>query len=74
MNDDLCFINLGPVVQTSLIETFELLTEEQKRKFMERRLDRAIEFIELKIIDMEKRILIAKESITDIRKDKEMIK
>ncbi len=74
MNDDLCFANLGPVVQTALVETLELMTEEQKRKFTERRLDRAIEFIELKIIDMEQRISIAKESIADIRKDREMIK
>ena len=74
MNDDLCFANLGPVVQTALAETLELMTEEQKRKFTERRLDRAIEFIELKIIDMGQRISIAKESIADIRKDKEMIK
>ena len=74
MNDALCFANLGPVVQTALAETLELMTEEQKRKFTERRLDRAVEFIELKIIDMEKRISIAKESIADIRKDKEMIR
>jgi len=74
MNDDICFANLGPVVQTALAETLELLTEEQKRKFTERKLDRTIEFIELKIINMEKRILIAKESIVDIRKDKEMIR
>jgi hypothetical protein len=74
MNDDICFANLGPVVQTALIETLELLTEDQKRKFTDRRLDRTIEFIELKIIDMEKRISIAKESIADIRKDKEMIR
>ena len=74
MNDDICFANLGPVVQTALAETLELMTEDQKRNFTERRLDRAIEFIELKIIDMEKRISIAKESIVDIRKDKEMIR
>ena len=74
MNDDICFANLGPVVQTALAETLELMTEEHKRKFTERRLDRAIEFIELKIIDMEKRISIAKESIADIRKDKELIR
>jgi hypothetical protein len=74
MNDNICFANLGPVVQTVLAETLELLSEEQKRKFTERRLDRAIEFIELKIIDMEKRISIAKESIADIRKDKETIR
>jgi hypothetical protein len=74
MNDDICFANLGPVVQTALAETLELMTEDQKRNFTERRLDRTIEFIELKIIDMEKRISIAKASIADIRKDKEMIR
>jgi len=74
MNDDICFANLGSVMQTALVETLELMTEDQKRKFTERRLDRAVEFIELKIIEMEKRISIAKESITDIRKDKEMIR
>jgi hypothetical protein len=72
--NDICFTNLGPVVQTALAETLELMTEEQKRKFTERRLDRTIEFIEMKIIDMEKRISIAKASIADIRKDQEMIR
>jgi hypothetical protein len=38
------------------------------------RMDTAIKGIELKIIDMEKRVLIAKESIADIRKDKELIR
>jgi hypothetical protein len=72
--NDICFTNLGPVVQIALAETLELMTEEQKRKFTERRLDRTIEFIEMKIIDMEKRISIAKASIADIRKDQEMIR
>ena len=74
MNDDICFADLGPVLHTALSETLVLMSEEQKRKFTERRLDRAIEFIELKIIDMEKRVSIAKESIADIRKDKELIR
>ena len=74
MNQDIHFTDLGPAMQTAMTETLELLTEDQKRKFTERRLDRTIEFIELKIIDMEKRILIAKEAIADIRKDKEMIR
>jgi hypothetical protein len=74
MNDDICFANLGPVVQTALAETLELMTEDQKRKFTERRLDRTIEFIEMKIIELEKRISIAKESIADIQKDKDMIR
>ncbi len=72
--NDICFTNLGPVVQTALAETLELMTEEQKRKFTERRLDRTIEFIEMKIIDLEKRISIAKASLADIRKDQEMIR
>ena len=63
MNQDIHFTDLGPAMQTAMTETLELLTEEQKRKFTE-----------LKIIDMEKRILIAKEAIADIRKDKEMIR
>ena len=43
--NDICFTNLGPVLQTTLAETLELMTEEHKRKFTERRLDRTIEFI-----------------------------
>jgi prefoldin subunit 5 len=50
------------------------MTEEQKRKFTERRLDRAIEIIEMKISDTEKRIAVAKGAIADIRKDKELIR
>jgi hypothetical protein len=72
--NDLCFANLGPVLKTELDETFELMTEEQKRKFTERRLDRAIEIIEMKISDTEKRIAVAKGAIADIRKDKELIR
>ena len=64
----------GPIIQTMMTQTWELLTEEQKRKFTERRLDRAIEIIEMKISDTEKRIAIAKGSIADIRKDKELIR
>jgi len=68
------FTDFGPAMQTAMTETWGLLTEEQKKKVTHMRMDTAIKGIELKIIDMEKRVLIAKESIADIRKDKELIR
>jgi hypothetical protein len=57
-----------------MAETWKLLTEEQKKKVTHMRMDTAIKVIELKISDMEQRILIAKGFIENIKKVKEMIK
>lgn len=74
MNDDICFTDLGPAMQTAMAETWELLTKEQQKKVTHLRMDTAIKFIELKISDMEKRVLIAKDLIKNIKDVKEMIK
>ncbi len=74
MNQDIHFTDLGPAMQTAMTETWGLLTEEQKKKVTHMRMDTAIKGIELKISDMEKRVLIAKDFIKNIKDIKEMIK
>jgi hypothetical protein len=74
MNEDIHFTDLGPALQTAMTETWGLLTEEQKKKVTHMRMDTAIKGIELKISDMEKRVLIAKDFIKNIKDVKEMIK
>jgi len=74
MTQDIHFTDLGPAMQTAMTETWGLLTEEQKKKVTHMRMDTAIKGIELKISDMEKRVLIAKDFIKNIKDVKEMIK
>ncbi len=74
MTQDIHFTDLGPAMQTAMTETWGLLTEEQKKKVTHMRMDTAIKGIELKISDMEKRVLIAKDFIKNIKDIKEMIK
>ena len=64
----------GPIIQTAMTQTCELLNEEQKRKIAVMRMDKGIKFLEMKISDMEKMIEIKKEVIANIRKVQEMIK
>jgi len=64
----------GPIIQTAMTQTWELLNEEQKRKIAVMRMDKGIKFLEMKISDMEKMIEIKKEAIANIRKVQEMIK
>jgi len=64
----------GPIIQTAMTQTWELLNEEQKRKIAVMRMDKGIKFLEMKISDMEKMIEIKKEVIANIRKVPEMIK
>ena len=64
----------GPIIQTAMTQTWELLNEEQKRKIAVMRMDKGIKFLEMKISDMEKMIEIKKEVIANIRKVQEMIK
>jgi hypothetical protein len=58
----------GPILQTAMIEMWELLTVEQKKKVAVMRMDKAIKWMELKINDMEKMIALKKEVIADMRK------
>ena len=64
----------GPIMQTVMTQTWELLTEEQKKKVAVMRMDKAIKFLEMKISDMEKMSEIKKEVIANIQKVKEMLK
>ena len=64
----------GPIIQTVMTQTWELLTEEQKKKVAVMRMDMIIKVLEMKICDMEKMIEIKKEAIADIQKVKEMMK
>ena len=64
----------GPIIQTMMTQTWELLTEEQKRKVAVMGMGKGIKFLEMKINDMEKMIEIKKDAIANIRKVQEMIK
>jgi hypothetical protein len=64
----------GPIMQTVMTQTWELLTEEQKKKVTVVRMNMIIKFLEMKISDMEKMIEMKKEAIANIRKVQEMIK
>ncbi len=61
-------------MQTVITQTWELLTEEQKKKVTVMRMDMIIKFLEMKISDMEKMIEMKKGAIANIRKVQEMIK
>jgi hypothetical protein len=64
----------GPIIQTVMTQTWELLTEEQKKKVVVMRMDKAIKWLELKISDMEKMTALKNEVIADVRKTQEMLK
>ena len=64
----------GPIIQTAMAQTWELLTEEQKRKVAVMRMNKVIKILEIKIYDMEKMIELKKKAIADVRKVQEMLK
>ena len=64
----------GPIIQTLMTQTWELLTEEQKKKVTLMRMEKIIKILEMKISGMEKMIEIKREAIADVRKVQEMIK
>jgi hypothetical protein len=63
----------GPIIETIMEETWELLTEEQKKKVAVMRIEKIIKILEMKISGMEKMITIKKEAITNMQKIKEML-
>jgi intracellular sulfur oxidation DsrE/DsrF family protein len=67
------FAGKGAIIQTEMAQTWELLTEEQKRKVAVMGMGKGIKFLEMKINDMEKMIEIKKDAIANIRKVQEMI-
>lgn len=64
----------GPIIQTIMTQTWELLTPEQKKKVTLMRMEKIIKVLEMKISGMEKMIEIKKEAIADIKKAQEMFK
>jgi hypothetical protein len=62
------------MMQTVITQTWELLTEEQRKKVALMRMDMIIRWMEVKIHDMEKMIEMKKEAIANVRKVQEMIK
>ena len=64
----------GPIIETIMEETWELLTEEQKRKVAIMRIEKIMKILEMKISGMEKMIVIKKEAIANMQKMKEMLK
>ncbi len=64
----------GPIMETIMTETWELLTEEQKKKVAVMRIEKIMKILEMKISGMEKMIAIKKEAIANMQKIKEMLK
>jgi hypothetical protein len=56
-----------------MVETWELLTLEQKKKVAVMRMDMIIKLMEIKISDLEKMIALKKTAIADVQKVKEMM-
>ena len=74
MCEEHSMVGKGPIMQTAMVEMWELLTVEQKKKVAVMRMDKAIKFLEMKISNMEKMSEIKKAVIADIRKTQEMLK
>ena len=64
----------GSMMETAMVEMWELLTEEQKKKVAVMRMNKFIKIFEMKIYGMEKMIEIKREAIADIKKVQEMLK
>jgi hypothetical protein len=60
-------------MQTAMVEMWELLTVEQKKKVAVMRMDMIIKLMEIKISDLEKMISLKKTAIADVQKIKEMM-
>jgi hypothetical protein len=74
MCEEYSMVGKGPIMQTVMTQTWELLTEEQKKKVAVMRMDMITQLMELKISDMEKMITLKKTAIANIQKVKEMMK
>jgi hypothetical protein len=73
MCEEHSMVGKGPIMQTAMVEMWELLTVEQKKKVAVMRMDMIIKLTEIKISDMEKMISLKKTAIADVQKAKEMI-
>ena len=73
MCEEHSMVGKGPIMQTAMVEMWELLTVEQKKKVAVMRMDMIIKLMEIKISDMEKMISFKKTAIVDVQKIKEMM-
>ena len=73
MCEEHLMIGKGPIMQTAMVEMWELLTVEQKKKVAVMRMDMIIKLMEIKISDLEKMIALKKTAIADVQKVKEMM-
>jgi hypothetical protein len=74
MCEEHSMVGKGPIIQTAMVEMWELLTVEQKKKVAVMRMDKIIKILEMKISGMEEMIKLKKEVIADMRKTQEMLK
>jgi len=73
MCEEHSIVGKGPIMQTAMVEMWELLTVEQKKKVAVMRMDMIIKLMEIKISDLEKMISLKKTAIADVQKIKEMM-
>jgi hypothetical protein len=73
MCEEHSIVGKGSIIQTAIVETWELLTLEQKKKVAVMRMDMIIKLMEIKISDLEKMIALKKTAIADVQKVKEMM-
>ena len=73
MCEEHSMVGKGPIMQTTMVEMWELLTVEQKKKVAVMRMDMIIKLMEIKINDLEKMIALKKTAIADVQKVKEML-
>ena len=74
MCEEHSMVGKSPIMQTAMVEMWELLTVEQKKKVAVMRMNKFIKIFEMKISGMEKMIEIKREAIADIKKVQEMLK
>ena len=73
MCEEHSMVEKDPIMQTAMVEMWELLTVEQKKKVAVMRMDMIIKLMEIKINDLEKMISLKKTAIADVQKVKEMM-
>jgi hypothetical protein len=73
MCEEHSMVEKDPIMQTAMVEMWELLTVEQKKKVAVMRMDMIIKLMEIKINDLEKMIALKKTAIADVQKVKEML-
>jgi hypothetical protein len=73
MCEEHLMVGKGPIMQTAMVEMWELLTVEQKKRVAVMRMDMIIKLMEIKISDLEKMISLKKTAIADVQKIKEMM-